>query len=200
MSKKNCHGEDAWVLLAMNTKFFLRVAKRVCRSLRQESEIKRKIHTWFADTANREEICRRIANGPSLVMYLGHGTHLGWSGYRTLHWEHITSYPMERPCGVVISLACETLKSKAGEMSFGEKWIQESRTHAYLGSVEKIKIRYFKVITDAFVRRLAQQDCKTAGDLFAQLHIDFEERPELAEARQDFLNFRLLGNPLQPLQ
>lgn len=113
-----------------------------------------------ASCTRREEFAEVLASGPDLVLYLGHGHHLGWSGYQGLRWQHLP--PQRRPIGVVVPLACATLAQPRGQRGFGVRLVVEGRALACLGAVRPLPIADLVALGDALVAGMA-----AAGDVVA---------------------------------
>jgi hypothetical protein len=194
------NGCRTWASLAMAKDFYLSWGRRMVRWMKAGGASSGvDVMAWLADAVSQEELCRRLAAGPQLAVYIGHGRARGWSGYTGLRWRHVAAAPLEQACGTVIALSCDTLRSAPGEVPFGCRWIREGRACAYLGSVAAVGIHPNAAFAKIFGEHLATGAFRSLGHLLAALDLHLAERPHLLQAARAFQNYRLIGNPLQPL-
>jgi hypothetical protein len=154
------------------------------------------VEDWGARRISRVELCTRLAQGPPMVVYAGHGRARGWAGYQALRWHHIDEVPVSRPCGVVIALACDTLTRTRGVVAFGSRWVASGRAAAYIGWCGPLRIEPGMAIADRMCRVFAGGSAVTAADMLrhvARETIDPQEQRELGW-------LRLIGDPLIPVR
>jgi len=177
--------------------FYLTWGRRFARWMRTAASDGISVRAWLADGFTRDEVCQFLTDGPSLVVYSGHGRARGWSGYRALRWEHIAAVPLTRSAGVVISLACDTLRRTRGVFPFGCRWVAEGRSCAYLGSVARLGVTANVAFARVLGEILAQGRCRTIGQLLTAIVGHLTSRPRMVSAQSGFSTYRLIGNPLQ---
>lgn len=149
-------------VLAMWKPEYVSIARRFRRAVGGDA--------WTANRIDRDELCRRLARGPRLVAYFGHGHARGFSGYRGLRIDHLRP---GRPCGAVLAFSC-------GTIPFGRDWVHRGLAAAFVGSVG--------LTPSEFNRRIA-------GSLPRFRRLDrwirsLSPSPEAA-------SLRIIGNPLQ---
>jgi hypothetical protein len=189
-----------WAVLAMWKELYLIWGKRFVQWMQRGVHDKEvEVQAWFADTVSRQDLCQRLAAGPQLAVYVGHGRSRGWSGYRGLRWEHVVAVEMRQPCGVLISLACDTLKRTRGVFPFGCQWVSEGRSCSYVGSADRVGYEANAAFAHELGQMFARRHCQTIGQLLREVYEHLEQKPELKKARRAFLTYRLIGNPLQAL-
>lgn len=186
-----------WAVLAMWRHSYLSLGKRFTRWLRGSNPAG--VESWAADEVGREELCRRLATGPSLAVYLGHGRSRGFSGYHGLRWSHVAAVRDHAPCGVLIAFACSTLQRERGRIPFGSRWVQEGRAAAYLGSVGAIPLGAHADLAHQTGAVFAEGRAPHLGGLLTELERRLASAPKLKGAYDAFRTFRVIGNPLQPL-
>ena len=87
-------------VLSMWKPFYLNWAQRLAVALSEGATCEQAVvETWFADDVPRDDLCERLATGPGLVFYVGHGRPGGWSGYKGLRWRYLDVVPAYRPVG-----------------------------------------------------------------------------------------------------
>jgi hypothetical protein len=155
----------------------------------------RSVDDWRARRITRAELCERLALGPGIVLYAGHGRGRGWSGYQALRWPHIEAVPETRPCGMVIALACDTLTRSRGVVAFGSRWVASGRVGTYVGWCGPLHIEPGLVIADRMCAVLASREASTPADLLRVVDRDTTDPAERRELR----GIRLIGDPLTPL-
>lgn len=189
-----------WAVLAMWKEDYLLGGERFTHWMQAGVEGKGiDVQKWFADAISRKDVCERLTYGPRLAVYIGHGRARGWSGYRGIRWEHITAIKLREPCGVLMSLACDTLKQARGVIPFGCRWVREGRACSYVGSVDRVNHEANTAFARELGRIIAMQHSRTIGNLLSEVNDRLERDTELAGAKQAFLTYRIMGNPLQPL-
>lgn len=190
-----------WAVLAMWKNVYLMWGERFAKWMHAGFNDKEtEVQTWFADTVSRQDVCKLLAAGPQLALYCGHGRARGWSGYRGVRWEHIAAAELRKPCGVLISLACDTLKQTRGVFPFGCQWVSEGRACSYVGSVDRVGYEANAAFAHELGRIFAMGHCQNIGHLLREVHEYLEQRPDLTKAMRAFLTYRLMGNPLQALR
>lgn len=186
-------------VLAMWKPLYLAWAERFTTALRgSDRDGPARVRDSTADRVDRAEVCRRLARGPALAIYLGHGRVRGWSGYRGLRFGHVESVPVVRPVGVLLSLTCKTLAAERGHSPFGLRWIRTGRACAVLGAVEAVEIGPLEEIADALLALLGDGTERTLGSLIAELDAGLR-RQGSPGALRNWTRFRLLGDPGQPI-
>lgn len=163
-----------------------------------------------ASCTRREELAEVLATGPDLVLYLGHGHHLGWSGYQGLRWHHLP--PQQQPAGTVIALACATLAQPGGQRGFGSRLVTAGRAVAYLGAARPVGTTDLVALGDALVRCLVAgvtgqvPPVRTLGDLVASLPTVLTgDGPaavspgEVVRVARALRGLRIVGDPAAPL-
>jgi hypothetical protein len=153
------------------------------------------VEDWRAPRISRAELCERLALGPGIVVYAGHGRGRGWSGYQALRWPHIEAVPVTRPCGLVIALACDTLTRSRGVVAFGSRLVASGRVGTYVGWSGPLHIEPGLVLADRICDVLAQGETSTPADL---LRVVARETTDPVE-RRELRRVRLIGDPLTPL-
>jgi hypothetical protein len=184
--------ERTVAVCGMGKRLFMEVGDRWLRGLRRGGW---PVDDWRARRISKAELCERLARGPGIVVYAGHGRGRGWSGYQALRWPHIEAVPADRPCGLVIALACDTLTRRRGVIAFGSRWVASGRGGAYVGWCGSLQLEPGLVIADRMCDVLASGAAATPSALLrltAQAIISDAEAWELRR-------LRLIGDPLTPL-
>jgi hypothetical protein len=163
-----------------------------------------------ASCTRREELAEALAGGPDLVLYLGHGHHLGWCGYQGLRWHHLP--PQQQQAGTVIALACATLAQPGGRRGFGSRLVAAGRAVAYLGAARPLGITDLVALGDALVRCLTAgvvgkvPPVRSLGDLLVRLRTALAgDGPaalvpdEAAGAARALRGLRIAGDPAAPI-
>lgn len=186
-------------ILAMWKPFYLEWADRFTTGLRGFApEGAGRIHGSTADRVDRAELCRRLARGPELAIYLGHGRGRGWSGYRGLRFQHVEAVTAFEPVGFLLSLTCKTFAAERGHVSFGRCWIEAGRACAVLGAVDAVEIEPLEEIAEALLALLCEGRPATVGRLVARLDARLR-REGSTDAVRNWSRFRLLGDPGQAI-
>ncbi len=176
---------------------YVPVAQRFVRTM--VPRYPRRVRRWFADRVDRETLCGRLAKGPRMVVYIGHGDNHGWGGYRGVQWRHIIEQPSHQPCHVVLSFACNTVKSKANTVAFGSRWVLGGRTMAYVGSGQSVYSDMNATLVSETAGVLSSKSVHHIGALLTQLDHRVRTLSSLKSVEKVFRTYRLLGNPLAPL-
>ncbi len=147
-----------------------------------------------ADRTRREALCEAAAAGPSVLLYAGHGRARGWGGYQALRWNHVVGHPLKRAAGAVISVACHTLSRTRSLIPFGTRFVASGRAGCYLGAVAPIPIEASRRLSDHLVDELVTGRHPDVASLLRAVteRVDPESAHVLGQ-------FRIVGNPLQPL-
>lgn len=191
----NTSGLPTWAVLAMWKKSYLSMGNRFVKWLRTTSEFP--VERWFADRVEREELCERLALGPRLAVYLGHGRSTGLCGYLGLRWKHILQYKKFIPCGTIISFACDTLKKKNGRIPFGCKWIREGRAATYFGSVDAVSSDANAKLAYALGRAFESNKPSSLAALMKCMMNELKDTQSNEAALHALKTYRIIGNPLQ---
>lgn len=184
--KKKSKAECA--VLAMGKNIYLNLGMEVIQNLKQEKSFGN-IRNYFADSHDRAAVCRRLANGPDCVLYVGHGRNSGWSGYQTIKWKHIETY-IQQPSGVVFAFSCRTVSRQRNAVPFGSKWILAGNARTYVGSIADLPIAATVRLTRIFSTHIPY--AKSVGDLFKRVKEETGYRSAEGKALR---TFRILGDP-----
>jgi hypothetical protein len=191
--------EDAnpsWAVMAMWQHSFLSLGRRFLGWL---GDAHGEVESWFADELARDELCERLATGPALAVYLGHGRARGFCAYLGVRWHHVAAVPQRAPCGAVVSFACDTLKQVGGAVPFGCRWVGEGRAAAYVGAVAPVPLGDHALIAHEFGRTVADGRTATVGEVLAEVEARLRSRRSKPGVLRTFDAFRLIGHPLQSL-
>lgn len=166
---------------------FNRLADRVARIADEERIAVRR---WTAYDVLRNDLARRLAGGPALGMYVGHGRPIGWVGYSGLRAQHIgqAADPEWQPLAALFSLACDTASRRRTGTSFAEATVLGGAAAAALGAVSSTLHTDNARWAVRIVRSMAR--ASTVGELVATVAAD---DPVAA-------GFRLIGDPTAPLR
>ncbi len=148
-----------------------------------------------AERIARAELCDRLAQGPAIVVYAGHGRARGWSGYQALRWPHVEAVEAARPCGLVIALACDTLTRSRGVVAFGSRMVSSGRVGAYVGWCGPLHIEPGLAVADRMCDVLASGAAATPAALLRLVAHATTDKAEV----QELARMRLIGDPLTPL-
>ena len=203
-------GAAVWAVLAMRTSGYLRCGRRLCGELRQQTgSAFPPVKSWLADEVTPWELSDRLALGPRLVIYLGHATSVGFSGYLGLDWDSIRATRMRAPCGAVVCLACNALHGGGGYPPFGRRWVQEGRAGAFWGSVKPTESAGNAALASLLAATLRGRKAgesvedssihvpRTVGEMLVSLAEFVAESGQLAS--KTFGTYRLIGDPLQAI-
>jgi hypothetical protein len=197
---RQAHGFPGWAVMAMGQDFYLDLAETLADRMRQGlTGSALQVEDWRADRLNRADLCDRLARGPRLAGYLGHGRETGWSGYQALRWRHIEAVQQAAPAGLIVGFTCDTLKYARSTAPFGCRWVRGGRAAAYLGSTEAVRTDAGARLVELFGALIAGGKAASVGGLLRALDRRLGEDPALADARAAFATFRLMGYPLLPL-
>ena len=195
---KEQNGLPAWVVLSMNRQSYLSRSREFAEYLRARNRAA--VKTWFGDCTTRHDLCERLALGPRMVVYIGHGRARGLSGYLGLRWHHLAEYPARAPVGTVLCFACDTLKHERGQPSFGCRWVMSGRALTYLGSVDAVSVKANTNFARAIGKVFKLERPDSVGALLRRARHHIEADPTTYEdAIKAFRTYRIIGNPLQPL-
>lgn len=182
-----------WAVLAMGKDEFLAPAGALRSGLRGPPGVC--VRDWRADRLDRTALCRRLATGPSLAVYLGHGRPDGWSGYQALRWRHVTAVARRTPAGAVLALACDALAEPTGTVPFLERFVRTGRAGAVVGPVGAVETATLERVATLLGTVLRDDRPATVGALLCGL-----ARRADAPLRAHLSSYRLVGSPLQPLR
>lgn len=189
----------SWAVMAMGKDEYLAPAAELHGQLQgaavtNNAEIV--VEDWRASRCSRTGVCARLADGPALGIYLGHGRSRGWAGYQAVRWDHVDGVPRRRPVGALFSLACDTLTTpETGGQSFGERFLHSGRAVSVLGAVGDVESDEVVALAGTIGSVASEEDPRTIGELLRSVH----QRPG-REGRLDRLNdYRLLGLPTYPI-
>lgn len=190
-----------WAILSMSKRDYLEGAEKMLNGLRSSNHCNGiSVKNWFADTTYREDLCKNLAKGPNLTIYFGHARPRGWSGYRAVRWPHIIAEELQRPCDVLISISCSTLKKQHQRPSFGIKWINEGRACAFVGNVNSVKTDDNDKMSNLMLEIFKNEKIEDIGQLLQSVEKRLDHSPMESEIRRAFKTYRILGNPLQGIR
>lgn len=154
------------------------------------------IEKWFATEMTCRAVCRRLAEGARLVLYLGHGRPEGLSAYMGLRWRDIAAERKFQSCGAMISFACDTLK-RDSEAPFGCRMVSSGRALSYFGSTDAVKLRANAQLAAIAGREFAAGRVHNLAELVRQVDAVTRTSSRLRSAHQALQTFRIIGNPLE---
>ena len=199
-SSRDAKGNHTWASLAMWKSLYLIWGEHFAEWMQAGAEgTNIKVQKWFADEVSRDDLCQKLAEGPRLAVYLGHGRARGWSGYQGMRWEHVAACNLKRPCGTLVSISCSTLKWKIGEPSFGARWVSEGRACCYVGSVGSVSHKANAAMAEVLGTALASCHPQTVGELLATVSDRLHQSSTPLLAQQAWAAYRIMGTPLQPI-
>lgn len=181
-------------VLAMGKDRFLELGGEVLARLADAGEP----IDWRADRVSRTGLAARLATGPTLALYLGHGRARGWSGYQAFRWGEIETEPQIRPTGTVVALACDTLTRHRMAVPFGVRLVAAGRACSYLGAAASVRTTAAETLARTLADCLAEDTPATVGDLLRGVSTRLERAGETA-VRRDLSRFRLVGSPFAPV-
>jgi hypothetical protein len=153
---------------------------------------------WRADRVSRSGLAERLATGPTLALYVGHGRAHGWSGYQTFRWGDAAAEPQRRPTGTVVALACDTLTRHRMVVPFGVRLVATGRACTYLGVAGSLPTTAAETLARVVGDCLVTDAPTTVGALVQAVDDRLAGTDETA-ARRAFSAFRLVGSPLAPV-
>jgi hypothetical protein len=183
--------------MAMNRRSYIERGRLVASWLRSANGPH--VKTWFSDVMSRYDICERLAEGPRLAVYVGHGRARGFSGYMGLRWHHLIQVPAKAPCGTVIAFSCDTLKREHGIFPFGCQWVTGGRAISFFGSVDAVTVKANAQLAHVIGSVFESRTAETVGQVMQKTAEKLNGNPKNSEAYRAFRTYRLIGNPLQPL-
>ncbi len=154
------------------------------------------IEDWFANQMNCYDVCRRIATGARLVLYLGHGRSEGLSAYLGLRWSDVVAARKFQPCGSMIAFACDTVKRESA-LPFGCRMVCSGRALSYFGSTAAVLLRANAQLASLAGRQFAAGRVHNLAELVRELDAITQTSHRLQAARQALQTFRIVGNPLE---
>lgn len=158
-----------------------------------------RVEWWPATDVLREQLCTRLATGPDVVIYVGHGRERGWTGYRGVRMQHVLAHAPERPVGALLAFTCRNLLPTVdGEPSFGEGWVTSGRARAFLGAVDAVRVEPLEQIGRHLEALLATASLHTLADLVRALDARLRAEDDFA-VLEAWRSFRVVGHPLLPV-
>lgn len=165
---------------------FDNLAERVLRVVREGGGSATRLTAY---DVVRDDLVARLAGGPALAVYVGHGRPIGWVGYAGLrqhHWGPAVE-PSWRPAGAVLSLTCRTASRRKVGLSFAEsiplQGVAAAAVGAFGPTLHTANARWAVRIA------MALPTVRTIGELMVAV------APHDPEAAR----YRLLGDPTAPL-
>lgn len=190
-----------WAVLSMGKDAFLEPAGRLHERLDEaqgNGSLDVAVEDWRPQCVDRPALCRRLATGPALAMYLGHGRRRGWAGYQALRWDHVAAVPQRAPLGALLALTCNGLSTQGSATgpSFLERFVSEGRAGAVFGSVGDVRMDAIATVVDRLGTVLVKQRPATLGALLR----DLIAGPEGDAIAAHLGSYRIVGLPIQPIR
>lgn len=194
------HPVRRWAVLAMGKDRYLAPASKLHARLADAtaaSDAGITVSDWCANITSRPALCARLASGPALAIYLGHGRPNGWAGYQALRWRHVRTVDRTSPIGAVLSIACDTLTTPDPDRSpFGERFVHSGRAGAFLGAVSDVRTEDVALLARTVGASLVQDEPATVGSLLCSVYGRLRRSGSL-----DLLEpYRLAGSPIQSIR
>lgn len=189
--------EPRWAVLAMWRRSYLKLGNRFMRSF--ELANRGQAESWFADRVTRDSLCQKLASGPSLAIYLGHGRARGLCGYMGVRWQHVIQERTFVPCSTILSVACDTLKYELRRIPFGCRWVTSGRAASYVGAVDAVPIRASMRLAEVIRSTLATCVMSNLGMLLQSVDRILSAEPRLQSVHRSFQAYRIIGSPVAPL-
>lgn len=187
------------LVMGMMKPFYVKWAERFHRELQGADTAGARIEKRLPDTTTRSELSDLLSRGLKLGIYIGHGRSRGWSGYRGFRWEHVEEHTQSAPIGSMISLSCSSLKQdKVASVPSGLNWIMSGRCCAFFGACDAVKIQPLVHIARIMLELLSSPSVARLDELL-RLTAQRVALIDEAEVADNWARFRLIGNPLQPL-
>jgi hypothetical protein len=191
------NGSSTWAILAMWQEYYMNWGKRFINWLNPPTA--NRVEAWFECEVSRGDLCERLATGPRLVLYFGHGHSAGLIGYYGLRWaDFIDTAPEASPCGTVMCFACDTLRRRRGITPFGCEWISGGRAGAFIGCVDSIPVKNNALLA-AEIGRVLQKAPDRLDQFLSAVDERIQSGKNMDTVRKTFLSYRVVGNPLQAL-
>lgn len=191
---------NTWAVLAMGKDEYLDPATDLYAQLSASSVSKDaglSVSDWRASVCSRPDVCARLASGPALAVYHGHGRPRGWAGYQALRWRHVHHVRPARPIGLLASLACESLADPdSGGRPFGERFVHAARAVAVLGGVSDVRKDDVVTLSRSVGTAVCEDEVRSIGGLLRSVH----ERLRKDGAQDVLAAFRLVGLPTHPIR
>ena len=156
----------------------------------------RSARCWLADRLNRPALMERLAAGPGVASYFGHGHPDGLGGYHGVYREHVEAQAWHRPCGLFAAWACDTLKHGRDGPPFGRFLVESGRAVSFLGSTRAVRTVDNAALVALAGRVLEHERPRTLGQWACA--IDAALAPG-SPAQCAWRTYRILGNPWQPV-
>jgi hypothetical protein len=184
-------GRDGIAVAAMGKDVYLDLASGWIAALRAAGCAVTDVR---ASIASRETLLDVLCAGPAVALYAGHGRTRGWAGYQTVRWEHVAERAQERPAGVVVALACDTLTRTRSAVPFGVRLVQEGRAAAYLGAAAPLRIPDGAALGTRLVEALASRAHADLASLLTAVARGAAREGDRPAARA-LRALRLVGDP-----
>lgn len=173
-------------LLAQRSRRYVDLAGRIRRLLDDHCYPAESVFWWTAEEIGRDDVMRGLGSGLGIAVYVGHGRPSGWVGYAGVRARHFSD--VANACGLIVSLACQTLSRRRIGLSFGEQLVTQGAAAATIGAVSATRhvanARWSLRIVDALAA-----GASSAGALLAAAE------PDMDVGRC----YRLIGDPMAPL-
>ncbi|OJH41925.1 hypothetical protein [Cystobacter ferrugineus] len=186
--------EGTRAVLAAWEDHYLRLGQRFARCLRAAHA--GRATTWFADRLNRQAMLERLAGGPVLATYFGHGHSEGLGGYHGVYREHVEAHRSWLPCGVFAAWACNTLVRGRAGGSFGRFLVGSGRAVGFLGATAAVLTPDNAALAELAGECLERMWPTSLGRWVCAIDATLEPG---SPAWRAWRTYRFLGNPLQPL-
>ncbi len=197
IATKHQSSKQLWAVLAMWKRSYLRLGKRLAKWMQGSNP--NQVEGWYADNVTRDDLIKRMAQGPRVVVYVGHGRPRGLTGYRGLRGYHFTELHDRQPCGTFICFACDTLKRTYGVFPFGCRLVLDGVVAAYLGAVEPLLVDANTRLAHHMGELFEKQAANDLATLVTKMEKRLKDLPEQKMVYRAFSDYRIIGNPLQPL-
>lgn len=185
------------LVLGMMKPFYIKWADRIYGCFQQERHLNGNTFKYLPDTTSNAELAKKLSQGCSLAIYVGHGRSRGWSGYRGFRWDHMEKTVQKKPVGILISFSCNGLKKdKIRSSPFGLKWVTEGRACTSIASCESLQIRPLEAITTAFMESVLMANIFSVDDLLFAINEKLKKMND-PDVETNWQHFRLIGNPFQ---
>lgn len=185
------------LVLGMMKPFYIKWAERIYTCFQKEKYLNGNTFKHLPDTTSNAELAKKLSQGCSLAIYVGHGRSRGWSGYRGFRWDHMEKTVQNNPVGILISFSCNGLKNDKIKYSpFGLKWVTEGRACTSIASCESLQIKPLEVITTAFMESVLMTNIFSVDDLLFDINEKLKKMND-PDVETNWQHFRLIGSPFQ---
>jgi hypothetical protein len=192
----SAHQPRVRAVLATERDSYLTLGQRFARWLSRHHD---GVEEWMADTVDRLDLCTRLATGPRLAVYLGHGRPTGFCGYLGVRWTHLDAVTDAKPAGVVLAFACDTLRQTNRAPPFGMRWVSAGRSATYVGSVTAVLVRAQARLVHLAGDVLGEGPVPHVGELLSRMDARLRHASADPHVLGAFQTLRIAGNPLHPL-